>query len=265
LKMKRIVIILLLLTACQKNEKNYISAFILRSVGTPWLYPEYYKEVYIYNKNGFPEVPTVQINDTNLPLYDYHENWYRFIECRKLDIDREYKMVVKTPQGMVFGEVYLPGEYEILSPDSTYILKRDSSLKISWRKAYGAKWYWLDLTIEYDYEDTLGEWDDYEFWMDTILFDTFCIYEANRFFPPDIDTILEGEGVINIWALDGPPILPGSLGNIKGEGYGFFHCAYQPPERYFFVGTTPKERRIKSKGKEKLERLYRFQRDGIYR
>lgn len=263
--MKKIFIIFLLFLSCSKKEKVYISAFAFRSVGTPWLYPDYYKEVYIYNKNAFPEVPIVEINDTALPIYDYHYHWYRFIEFRKLNIDCEYKLKVTHPNGKAFGKVYLPGSYQILTPESTYILNRDSALKIFWQKANGARWYWLDLTIEYDYEDTLGEWDYYEFWMDTILFDTFCLYEPNRFIPPRIGTILEGEGAINIWAMDGPPILPGSLGNITGEAYGFFHTAHQPPERYFFVGNPPKERKIKSKGREKFNHLHQFQKYGIYR
>ncbi|MEO0102324.1 MAG: hypothetical protein ABIK81_01315 [candidate division WOR-3 bacterium] len=263
--MKKIFIIFLLFLSCPKKDKVYISAFVLRSIGTPWLYPDYYKEVYIYSKNGFPKVPIVEINDTTLPIYDCHYNWYRFIEFRRLNIDCQYKLKVTHPNGKSFGEVYLPGPYEILTPESTYILNRDSTLKIFWQKAKGAKWYWLDLTIEYDYEDTLGEWDYYEFWMDTILFDTFCLYEANRFIPSQIDTIFEGEGVINIWAMDGPPILPGSSGNIKGEGYGFFHSAYQPGERYFFVGAPPEERKIKGKSREKYYHLFHFSQNGIYR
>ncbi len=254
----RSIIFLLTLLSCQK-EKVYICAFILRSVGTPWLYPDYYKEVYVHNKNGFTTIPTSLINDTSLNIYDYHYNWYLFLDFNKLNIDRNYKLEVKYHDGRAEGETYLPGDYEITSPESTYILNRDSILKIHWRKANGAKWYWLDLTIEYDYEDTLGEWDYYEFWKDTILFDTFCIYEKNRFIPGYVETIYEGEGTINIWAMDGPTILPGSKGNISGAGFGFFNTAYQPGERYFYIGAPPKVRRLLSRSREKLAKLRRYE------
>jgi|UniRef100_A0A7C3Z2P4 hypothetical protein len=265
--MRKILLLLIpfILISCAKKEKIYVSAFVLRSVGTPWLYPDYYKEAYLYKSEGFSQIPVVKINDTVLPIYDYSSNWYQFIEFRKLEIDREYRLNVSSPEGNVFGKVYMPGPYEILFPESTYILNKDSSLKVIWRTANKAQWYWLDLTIEYDYEDTLGEWDTYELWMDTILFDTFCFYEKDRFIPSYVATIFEGEGIINIWAMDGPPILPGSQGNITGSGYGFFHAAFQPGERGFFVGSPPKERKLKSKGKEKLKRLFSFQRNGIYR
>ncbi len=250
------LLLISLFFSCQR-EKVYISAFILRSVGAPWLYPSYYKEVYVHNKTGFSTIPTSLINDTALSITDYHYNWYLFSDFNSLNIDQNYHLRVLHPNGEAIGKVYLPGEYEILQPESTYILNRDSVLKIFWRKANGAKFYWLDLSIEYDYDDTLGEWDDYEFWLDTIIFDTFCIFEKNRFIPFYVDTIYEGEGVIDIWAMDGPPILPGSFGNIIGSGYGFFHTAYQPGLRYFFVGAPPKERSLKPKGK--LNRLRLFQ------
>ncbi len=248
------------LSGCRSKEKAYISSFIFRDVA-PWG-TIYYKEMYIYNKNGFPVVPTCQINDTALKIADYHYHWYLFADWQRFVVDRKYKLLVKHSAGSARGEAFLPGNFEILRPESTYILNKDSVLWVVWRKANGATWYWLDLTIEYDYEDTTGEWDYYEFWKDTIIFDTVVRYEKNRFFPSYVDTIFEGEGIVNIWACDGPPILPGSPGNIFDAGYGFFHTVNQPGERNFYVGAPPKERRIISRSRAKLNKLRRYE---VYR
>ena len=244
----------ILSAGCGKKEKVYINGFILRDVAP--LYVNYYREVYVHNKNGFPIVPICQINDTSLTIADYHYDYYLFSDNKRFDINKKYELNLQHRGGKAQGEVFMPGEFSILQPDTSYILKKDSVLKIFWSKANGATWYWLDIYIDYWYEDTLGEEEEYESQPDTIIYDTFVIYEKNRFFPPYVDSITEGEtGIINVWACNGPTFLPGSQGNIFGAGYGILMTANQPGEREFNCGIHAKNKKPNEHTNKKLTSL----------
>lgn len=232
----------LLIIGCVKKDKVYITGFIIRSVGS--YYTSYYKEVYVHNRSGFPIVPSCWINDTALNIDDYHYDYYLFKDYKPFELNQKYKLRLKHSGGEAYGAVRMPADFSILYPESTYLLRSDSALQIYWTKAEGATWYWLDIYIDYWYEDSLGEEDEYVFEMDTIVYRNYVVYDKNRLFPPYVDSITEGgDGIINVWACDGPPCLPGAQGNIFGAGYGIFNTANQPAERYFYVGLPSKDKK----------------------
>jgi len=256
----------LLFVGCGERDRVYVTGFIIRAVEPPFTY--YYKEVYVHNREGFPIVPSCFINDTALNIDDYHYDYYLFKDFEQFALNQEYKLVVQHAGGKAHGTVYMPNDFSILYPESTYILRSDSSLQIYWTKAEGATWYWLDIYIDYWYEDSLGEEDEYVLEMDTIVYRNYVVYERNRLFPFYVDSITEGgDGIINVWACDGPPCLPGTQGNIFGAGYGFLNTANQPAERYFSVGLPSKNKKPspvyrQTLTNKKLNKLR--QRNGLY-
>ncbi|MEO0078225.1 MAG: hypothetical protein ABIK86_04405, partial [candidate division WOR-3 bacterium] len=98
----------------------------------------------------------------------------------------------------------------------------------------------------YDFYDTLGEWDDYTFQLDTLVFDTVLTVSPTRIFPDFVDSVIEGDGSVMVWAGNGPSIEPGDFGNVRGAGFGFFHAINEPSEVYFYVVAPPLCRRTPS-------------------
>ncbi|MEO0114422.1 MAG: hypothetical protein ABIK93_02985 [candidate division WOR-3 bacterium] len=251
---RKLIILILLLVGCSKNDKVYITGFIIKAVRPPFTY--YYKEVYVHNQRGFKMVPNCLINDTALNIDDYHYDYYFFRDYKPFEINRKYKLVLEHAGGKAQGEVYMPNDFAILYPESTYLLVKDSSLQIYWTKAEGATWYWLDIYIDYWYEDSLGEEDEFVFDMDTIVYSNYVVYEKSRLFPPYVARITEGgDGIINVWACDGPPCLPGAEGNIYGAGYGIYNSVNEAPDRFFYVGLPGKRERASRYFNQKLEKL----------
>ncbi len=217
----------------------------------------YQRDFVVYDYKGFSQIPLVTVNRETIPIYNSSMNWYEFYDENIFLSNRDYELIVNTSQGRAQAKIGMPANFTIIRPDTSYIMGRDSTLTITWHKSNKATWYWLDYYISYDYEDTSGEMNSYEFTKDTILTDTVCTFAVGRFFPYYVVTILSGEGEADIWAMDGPKVLPGTQGNITGEGQGFFNSANEGPEAYFYVGAPPSQRHLfkKDVSREKIRNL----------
>jgi len=245
-----------LLTQCNKNKSNIIISGFLFKTTDYFGDSSYSRDITVYNNNGFSMIPVTTINNETLGIYDYNINWYEYADEKIIPISQDYELEVKHADGTAKSKIAMPGNFRITMPDTSFVLPRDSALVIGWTKSEKATWYWLDFYITYEYEDTTtGETDYYDFWKDTVITDTFVRLQPNRFFPFDsLNIILEGEGEANVWAMDGPKIIPGSEGNISGDGIGFFHAANEQPDAYFYVGARPSVRHLylKELSREKL-------------
>ena len=213
----------------------------------------YYKEVYVYDINGFSMIPLVLINDTTIPITDFYYHWYFYSEYKNFSKGQEYKLKVKHGLGEANGNVFVPADFQILEPEANFTLLQDSNLYCVWQKAANASWYFFSLDLYYSYTDTNGVTKSFSFSSDSAVYDTFLVYKRNALFPLDIRHIISGNGAINIRAMDGSTILPGARENISGEGRGFYNGANHSGERYFRI-VVQGEKPLSS-AKESRERL----------
>lgn len=249
LKFFIIIFIALLIVSCSKRDDPLIDAYLTKYVpyvgDTIW---DRYVEV--FDVNGLPMIPSVKLNDEEVVMEDYDLIQCIYYDTVHFATGQEYKLTVDHYYGQARAKINMPGEFTMLSPDPTYILGRDSVLTITWHKSDKASWYWFSLYLEYDYEDTADDWDVYEFYQDTILYDTIIQYPRRYFFPDYVVRILEGEAEAGTWALDGPNRYePGTKGNIGGQGLGYFSANYQPRELDFYVGAPPKTPKLRNSSK----------------
>lgn len=238
------VAIVLLSLGCARARKKepMANALFLKQVHPTYIVT-HQRWLELSDDDAFPQIPKVTLNGEQLPLARWNPIQAIYADSVPFPVDTSYLVRIEHYWGEASSRVYMPGSFRINGPDSNYVLDRDSLLVIHWGPARGATWYWLNLFLDYDYLDTLYEWDYYEFDRDTIVFDTICVYERNRFFPWFVRRILEGEGEAVVWACDGPVMLPGALGNVEGDGFGYVNTANQPREAYFVVVQPPVMRR----------------------
>jgi hypothetical protein len=244
-------IIIILIASCA-NKQDYpliygkLYKYIDYSNDTVW---QRYFEV--FDIDGLPMIPLVKLNSAEVEMYQFD-----YIQCIYYDdtvhfaTNQEYELTVDHYYGQANCKIWMPGDFSMISPGPTYILKSDSVLFITWHKSERASWYWLSVDGDYDYEDSFGEWDNYEFYHDTVVYDTFVRYARNRFIPDYVKNIIEGEAEAGVWALDGPNCWkPGTKGNIRGQGFGYFYSIYEPRLLDFYVGAPPKTPKLKNRSK----------------
>ncbi len=255
---------LLLYIGCGKGQR----ASIIGSVYFSWNY--YYdsltKECYIegYKYNGFNAIPLITINTDTLPL-DYSAFSPTGFEYEgsitNLDDGDECKLKVDYGEGKGEATDTVPGEFKITKPDTNTVLHKGNSLLIEWESSKGAQWYWLTAYISYDYLDNNGNWEEFEYELDTMIEGTSYTISASTLFPSDVDSVLWGDGIVHVEAVNGPKSEPGVKGNIKGNAVGFFWCAYAPKFVWFSVeqlAQRPKEDYGAQIRKRHLEALKEF-------
>jgi hypothetical protein len=223
---------------------------------------DYDKNVEVIDNAGLRMVPEVMLNGRPLEIYYYGTTTFRYGDEYYNPVGQRYELNVRHYWGEAFSRVVLPGDFRITGPPPRFILHRESTLVASWRPSFAAQWYWVGLYCGYDFYDTLGEWDDYEFYLDTLVFDTVLSVSPARIFPGSVDSLNEGDGSVMVWAGNGPAIEPGDMGNVRGAGFGFFHAINEPREAYFYVGAPPKARRCPSQqtSQERFRSLLRERR-----
>ncbi len=204
----------------------------------------YWREFSVFDPAGLRMVPEVRINQIQVPCYYYSWTNYRYGDENYFQVSKRYKLEVDHYWGTAFARVVMPGNFRLTYPPSdSYVLDLESTLVITWRRADGAQWYWVDAYCCYDFYDSLYRWDDHEFEFDTTVSDTFLILAPGRVFPSYVMDVIEGDGSALVWAGYGPPVEPGDYGNVRGNGFGFFNAFNEAKERYFWVGAPIVERR----------------------
>jgi len=204
---------------------------------------EYDKDVQVFDNRGLTEVPVVTLNGQPLEIYYYSWTMYAYGDSHYNPVNQKYELNVKHYWGDAFSRVVLPGDFRLTNPPAEYIMGMESTLVVTWQASSSAQWYWLSLYADYDYLDTLYEWDNFTFYLDTLVHDTFIAVPPSRVFPWFVRELEEGDGSASIWAGNGPAVEPGDVGNVRGAGFGFFNAINEPREADFYVGAPPKVRR----------------------
>jgi hypothetical protein len=241
------LLLLLFFLTCRQQDPNYsepmINGYLYR--GEYYDYSvEYERYVEVSDPKGLRMVPVVKLNNQELPVYYYTWTSYRYGGNDSFAVNYDYELDVTHYFGRAGARVRMPGNFTVLTPAENYILDLDSTLCIRWTTSAGAGWYWVEIFIDYDYQDTLGQWDDWSVRLDTMLTDTVLVIPPERIFPGFVEDVLEGDACAMVWSGNGPAIEPGDRGNVTGAGFGFFNAINEPREKYFYVGAPIVNRRV---------------------
>jgi hypothetical protein len=225
---------------------------------------EYDKDVEVFDNDGLPMVPVVTLNGQPVEIYYYSWTMYLYGDPYYNPVEQKYELNVKHYWGDAFSRVVLPGDFRVTNPPAEYILGMESTLVITWQASASAQWYWLSMYADYDYLDTLYEWDNFTFYLDTLVYDTFIAVSPGRVFPSFVKVLQEGDGSASVWAGNGPAVEPGDVDNVRGAGFGFFNAINEPRQADFYVGAPPKARRSPGagEGRDKLLSLLRQRASG---
>lgn len=221
---------------------------------------EYSTYAEVFDSDGLRMVPIVALNRDTLQPFYYSPTAYRYGHERPFPVNARYDLNVTHYWGNAFSRVVMPGNFNMTLPPERYILGLDSTLTVSWQRSSAAQWYWLEVDVDYEFEDSLGTWSDCELSLDTMLTDTVVTLEPRRLFPSGmkIARLLEGDGSAMVWSGNGPAIEPGDIGNVRGDGFGFFNAINEPREKYFYVGAPPLGRRCPDAKSVSVRRLGRL-------
>lgn len=240
--------ILTLFWGCQKGDQGpqgpsgqdriYVSAYAGK-----WGYsippvpaPIYYTAVDIgVTVTDAPSIPSLWVNNLACPL-DMGMSWpgtfaFNFSDTGSLaQADSLFLKIsfLKSDgsTGLAQAAVATPDTFRILSPTGwDILLPVGSDLAITWSSSARAQNYNLHLHLDYTFFDTLNLFHYHRFSLDTLVVDTSVIFSAQTLFPNlgvmHPDSAVNGEGHLQLNALNGP-CLPGALGNVSGDGEGFF-------------------------------------------
>ena len=220
------------------------------SYGDPLILAELSKSDYLNTPRAHVEVdgtellPIVVINNDTLELsYCDPEGEYMwksfFIEEVSTDPENEYDLVVSHKGGEASATITMPGDFEITSPQEADTFHQGDDLTVSWSSSENAERYDLYVRLEYDYGDTANPYYN-RFQLDTFISnaDTSITIPKERIFPSEIDSVLEGNGYVNIHSENGPQIGTSAEGNISGEGIGYFN-AYIYRNVDFYIEDAP--------------------------
>jgi hypothetical protein len=202
----------------------------------------FYQVFLVYDVDGLPRIPLVKVNDVPIEMTDFQPQQGQYESWDVFPVDTTMDVKIANYDGEAHCRVNMPGNTALTRPTPWFVLQKGQPVAIAWNKAHGASTYYLDLYINYEYNDTFGEWDDFENEWDTTITDTSFTFPASWVFPPIVGEVLDGEGYIILWAQDGPPLLAGDWGNIKGHGFGYFATAFEPPDGWFPIVTPPATR-----------------------
>jgi hypothetical protein len=202
----------------------------------------YYQVFLVYDIDGLPKIPLVKVNDAPIEMTYFEPQQGQYESWNQFPVDTTMDLKIADYEGEAHCRVNMPGSTVLTLPTPWFVLQKDQPVTIAWNKAHGASTYYLDLYVNYEYNDSFGEWDDFEGEWDTTVTDTSFTFPASWLFSPNVSEVLEGEIYIILWAQDGPPLLAGDMGNVKGHGLGYFASAFEPPDAWFPVVQPPATR-----------------------
>jgi hypothetical protein len=245
----------------QRKKDPLVDGFLFKEMISP-TDGSYERWIEVYDQELLPQIPTATLNGKQLELTDWSEIHALYEDTFDFKSDTIYRLDVKHYWGEAWGVVHMPADFRMTRPDTNYVYNRDSILTVAWRSARGTTWYWLGVFVGYNFTDTLGATGYYEFGLDTVVLDTVCVFERNRFLPPNVRVVQNGWGAALTWACDGPQTEQGVEGNVHGHGFGYYGAANQCWEVDFYLGqhgaSHPAPRELISDRREKLRRRFRI-------
>ena len=216
------------------------------------------KDFQVTDNQGLRMVPVVNLNGYPVEVYSYGATSYLYGDQNYVPPLVRCELGIHHYWGDAFAHATVPGDFRITGPGDQYIMGMESTLVITWRRAEAAQWYWMAFSASYDYLDSTGEWDSWDFRIDSLILDTFLVIPPERMFPGFVAQVTEGDAIADVWSGNGPSVEPGDNGNVRGAGYGFFNAINEPPDKYFYIGSPPAFRRSPTRAEQRLRFLDRL-------
>jgi hypothetical protein len=205
---------------------------------------EHDKDISVNDNAGLRMVPIVTLNGRSIEPYYYSITSYRYGDDSVNLTQLRSELRVTHYWGEAFAHATMPGDFRLVAPADGSVFDPESTLLLAWTRSEAAQWYWVSFVAEYDYLDQSGQWDDYEFRLDTLVLDRSLLLPPGRIFPDFVQLVTEGDASLLVWSGNGPAVEPGDVGNVRGVGGGFFSAINEPAELYFYVGAPPRERLV---------------------
>jgi hypothetical protein len=213
-----------------------------------------------------PSVPSASINNIDLehrpapwPGHEGFEFWddLSISNGESASLLVTYTKLDGNP-GTAQASGALPGSFEITSHDTGSVnpISLQSDLTITWSASSGMDAYLVHFSSHYHYTDYLGNQHYGSTYYDSLLITTTITYTPTQIVPnpSEIDTLDYINGGFYIYAVDGP-IFQGDIGNVTGEGYGFFLCSTYGGALDFSSDSTSNQAR---EGKDDEEHIRDF-------
>lgn len=234
------VTLLILFMSCDKVVENkYVTEYIYDNpnpiFATAFIATEYWEYDSSYYGDAdvivsfYDTVPEITINGVppDNPYYnDFDYNDTIFMPGTKCDLK------IKVGSRSVESSVSVPRDFKVLQPADNETIS-GTDLFIRWSDA---KCEHYEVYVEYHFHDAQG-YCHYDYFIETDVMDTFLTKAG--FLP----TLPAGStwyyGFIGLIAIDGPPLTPGTPGNIKGNGSGFMWAYNYSWGSYFYLAGTP--------------------------
>jgi hypothetical protein len=132
--------------------------------------------------------------------------------------------------GITQANTVMPGQFQILDYDTSIVdtIALGSGFGAGWSKANDARYYKVQLTIDYTYmnhnyyDDVKKRFKTFHLQLDTICVDTQLALDSQRLFPDieQIDSIHYSGGWFSIEAVKAP-MYSGDESDFTGDGNGF--------------------------------------------
>lgn len=208
-----------------------------------------------------PVIPWVTVNQETLDLYMFYgaDIWYR--DSISINPGDSLHLKVDWTKGVATASSWVPGSFEVTSHDTSQMvyIPVDSAFTVTWSTSNHADFYRVDFYIGYEYIDTLGNYRWFYLEKDTCVTSTSITFPASQLFPGDLDSVTYAYswGDFDIWAMNGPMLEPGSEGNVKGDGSGFFWCeSYGGDLDIQIEGTKAKAKREEPTKEELMKKWF---------
>lgn len=167
------------------------------------------EEIYVY---GFVE-------NTGWTMVDVH--YAPVIPEVKVDYIKDTDTLGATASAKV------PGVFGIHSPDPTvpFFIPPGANFTVEWSAADDADFYWIDFELSYLYQDPFANLKFFSFTRRIFRTTNSITFAATQLFPDDFDqSVANVSGYFYVDAMNGPEIQSGSVGNVTGDGRGYFWC-----------------------------------------
>ncbi len=184
---------------------------------------------------GAPSIPDVRINEYDMRPDDIwllaggrlgYAGAFSLNEADSTHLVVDYTKVDSMP-GMAQATIYLPGYFIPVLLNIEVDVGED--VVVEWGSSPRADAYWLYFNFDYNYFDTSATFHSTNVQFDTVIPGTTFTVPGSDIFPSldEIDMTVFFDGDIEIRAVTGS-WLPGEVGNITGDGVGFFVASTIP-------------------------------------
>ena len=185
--------------------------------------------------SDLPSIPEVAVNGTALPINYVTGDQISFLEFDlpvepgdSVHLSVNYVDADSNPR-QAWADILLPEAFSIILPDTAWNLQIPwaEDLELHWEASGGADAYWFYFNLYASYW-VAGEHQSSFCWLDTTIADTHLTIPLTLYLPDTslMDSADGGMGELKIVAQNGI-WQEGELGNIQGDGDGFFYARTQ--------------------------------------